>query len=98
MIGHVSSLVFILDDPDYKSMSIMSRLNGKEKKGEDKLPYRGSGCGSGAATAMENAEDNIGCTPLWTAAAQGHLDTVKYLIGRHGASLNARDMTGTTAA
>lgn len=49
------------------------------------------------ATSTTDAQDKIGCTPLWTAAAHGHLETVRYLT-RRGALPNARDVTGTTAA
>lgn len=51
----------------------------------------------GAVSATADAKDKIGCTPLWTAAAHGHLETLQYLV-RRGASPNACDVTGTTAA
>ncbi|CAN0494939.1 unnamed protein product, partial [Ectocarpus sp. 8 AP-2014] len=48
--------------------------------------------------AAVDTPDNNGSTPLWAAAARGHLDTVEYLVGRCGASPQARDARGTTAA
>lgn len=47
--------------------------------------------------ATADLKDKIGCTPLWTAAAHGHLEALLYLIKRD-ASPNVRDVTGTTAA
>lgn len=49
-----------------------------------------------AASETADVADKIGCTPLWTAAAHGHLEVVRYLAWR-GASPNTRDVTGTTA-
>lgn len=103
MNGHTGSLAFILGDADFDG--------GKRAAGDSGSGGSGGGEGKGEATtsattrsggavaaATLDAEDKIGCTPLWTAAAHGHLDTVKYLIDRHGASPNACDVTGTSAA
>lgn len=49
------------------------------------------------AIAAADARDSSGCTPLWTAAAHSHLETVQYLA-RRGASPDVRDVTGTSAA
>lgn len=108
MNGHVDCLAFILDDADYASGAGAGGGGGADngrsirgkKKGIDRWPRRaaaGSAAAVSAAAATADAVDKIGCTPLWTAAAHGHLDTIKYLIDRHGASPDARDVTGTTA-
>lgn len=84
MNGHVDCLAFVVDHDNNSSSG------------------NGDGCGkptstsAAAADATVEATDKIGCTPLWTAAAHGHLEVVKYLT-RRGASPNARDVTGTTA-
>lgn len=93
MNGHTGSLAFILGNGDYGGGE---GGGGTSAKGGSESPTRSRGVST--AGAMADAEDKIGCTPLWTASAHGHLDTVEYLIDRHGASPNARDVTGTTAA
>ena len=105
MNGHTDCLAFILGDADYgEDGGGGGGGTSGEEIGETTTfnATNGSAGVSGAAAAAAattaDAADKIGCTPLWTAAAHGHLDTVKYLIDRHGASPNARDVTGTTAA
>lgn len=104
MNGHTGSLAFILGDHDYDAGGGGVSGIGRERETEKTAPTAarsGGGRGGGVSVVADStadAADKIGGTPLWTAAAHGHLDTVKYLIDRHGASPNARDVTGTTAA
>ncbi|MRR52756.1 MAG: hypothetical protein EG825_17945, partial [Rhodocyclaceae bacterium] len=48
-----------------------------------------------AALSQKGAPDDLNLTPLHQAAAGGHLDTVKMLIGK-GADVNARTQNGRT--
>lgn len=93
MSGHVSTLALILGDADFNTGG---ECNSSGRR------LRGKGAGGGKAAlgnpAAVDTPDNNGSTPLWAAAARGHLDTVEYLVGRCGASPHARDARGTTAA
>lgn len=96
MNGHVDCLAFVLGDADYAAGGGGSdNNNSKRGKKSDRRSRRTAAVSTAAETA--DAADKIGCTPLWTAAAHGHLDTIKYLVDRHGASPDARDVTGTSA-
>lgn len=98
MNGHTGCLALILGDADYGREGGGGGLSGEAKGEATTSAAATSGGVPVIADPAADAADKIGCTPLWTAAAHGHLDTVKYLIDRHGASPNARDVTGTTAA
>ncbi|CAM9856530.1 unnamed protein product [Scytosiphon promiscuus] len=96
--GHVTSLALILGDVGNSNISGGDK-DGRKGGGEGELPS--GGCTNttlpAATVARADAEDNMGCTPLWTAAANGHVDAVKYLVGRCSASPNARGTMRTTA-
>lgn len=97
--GHVRCLAFVLGDVDYSSSS-GGKIAETKGEGETELSSceRRNTTFPAAASARADAEDNTGCTPLWAAAAHGHVDTVKYLLERWSASPNARDATGATAS
>lgn len=88
---HGARLSFV--NSDGRSAAFFAAMNGHV----DCLAFAVDDSHGPEAATMLDSPDSIGCTPLWTAAAHGHLDTVRYLT-RRGASPNASDVTGTSAA
>lgn len=86
--AHLSSV-----NSDGRSTAFFAAMNGHV----DCLAFAVNENHGPEAVAMVDVRDSIGCTPLWTAAAHGHLETVRYLT-HLGALPNASDVTGTSAA